>query len=262
MAPVNDPEAIGDGDPQGRRRRRRHLHGRRAARGLRALCEGERQPEAPAPLRRRLGRRADRRLPRHREGGLRPRDDDERDLARAAGSDSPELEVLSKIGGGRFYLIEDATKLPPVFTQETILAARSAIHEIPVQGVRSAMPGAAHARASTSTKQPLLEGYVVDDAQAARERAARRAGGRPGARDVERGHRARRCLHERLQGPVGPEVARVARRREALRPARARRRAQERTTRACGSRPTRAAASSTCEPTSSATTDGRRRSAA
>ena len=47
------------------------------------------------------------------------------------GSDSPELEVLSKIGGGRFYLIEDATKLPAVFTQETILAARTANHEAP-----------------------------------------------------------------------------------------------------------------------------------
>src|SRR5207249_3287935 len=47
------------------------------------------------------------------------------------GGDTPELEVLSKIGGGRFYLIDDATKLPAVFTQETILAAKSAIHETP-----------------------------------------------------------------------------------------------------------------------------------
>lgn len=75
------------------------------------------------------------------------------------GSDSPELEVLSKIGGGRFYLIEDATKLPAVFTQETILAARSAIHETPFR-VSLGMP-AAPTRAVDFAKQPLLEGYVV-----------------------------------------------------------------------------------------------------
>jgi uncharacterized membrane protein len=75
------------------------------------------------------------------------------------GSDSPELEVLSKIGGGRFYLIEDATKLPAVFTQETILAARSAIHETPFR-VSLGMP-AAPTRAIDFTKQPVLEGYVV-----------------------------------------------------------------------------------------------------
>ena len=75
------------------------------------------------------------------------------------GSDSPELEVLSKIGGGRFYLIEDATKLPAVFTQETILAARSAIHESPFR-VSVGMP-AAPTRGIDFAKQPALEGYVV-----------------------------------------------------------------------------------------------------
>ncbi|HEY8087328.1 MAG TPA: VWA domain-containing protein [Polyangiaceae bacterium] len=75
------------------------------------------------------------------------------------GSDSPELEVLSKIGGGRFYLIEDATKLPAVFTQETILAARSAIHEAPFR-VSLGMPGAP-TRGIDFARQPQLEGYVV-----------------------------------------------------------------------------------------------------
>ncbi|MGD0523678.1 MAG: VWA domain-containing protein [Polyangiaceae bacterium] len=75
------------------------------------------------------------------------------------GSDSPELEVLSKIGGGRFYLIEDATKLPAVFSQETILAARSAIHETPFK-VSVGMP-AAPTRGIDFTRQPALEGYVV-----------------------------------------------------------------------------------------------------
>jgi uncharacterized membrane protein len=75
------------------------------------------------------------------------------------GSDSPELEVLAKIGGGRFYLIEDATKLPAVFTQETILAARSALHEVPFH-VSLGMP-AAPTRGIDFAKQPQLEGYVV-----------------------------------------------------------------------------------------------------
>jgi uncharacterized membrane protein len=75
------------------------------------------------------------------------------------GSDSAELEVLSKIGGGRFYLIEDATKLPTVFTQETILAARSAIHEVPFRASLG-MPGAP-TRGIDFDRQPALEGYVV-----------------------------------------------------------------------------------------------------
>ena len=36
---------------------------------------------------------------------------------------------MAKIGGGRYYLITDARKLPAVFAQETILAARSSIRE-------------------------------------------------------------------------------------------------------------------------------------
>lgn len=75
------------------------------------------------------------------------------------GSDSPELEVLSKVGGGRFYLIEDATKLPAVFTQETILAARSALHEIPFRA--APVTPAPPTRGIDFDKQPVLDGYVV-----------------------------------------------------------------------------------------------------
>ncbi len=75
------------------------------------------------------------------------------------GSDTPELEVLSKLGGGRFYLIDDATKLPAVFTQETILAARSAIHEVPFK-VSLGAPGEP-TRAVDFSKAPELKGYVV-----------------------------------------------------------------------------------------------------
>ena len=75
------------------------------------------------------------------------------------GSDTPELEVLSKLGGGRFYLIDDATKLPAVFTQETILAAKSAIHEVAFS-VSMGAP-APPTRGVDFSKAPQLKGYVV-----------------------------------------------------------------------------------------------------
>ncbi len=75
------------------------------------------------------------------------------------GKDSAELEVLSKIGGGRFYLIDDATKLPAVFTQETILAARSSIKEEPFK-VSVGSPSAA-TRNVDFKEAPQLHGYVV-----------------------------------------------------------------------------------------------------
>ena len=139
-------------------------------------------------------------LPRHRQGRLRPRDHDQRDLARP-GHDSPELEALSKVGGGRFYLIEDATKLPAVFTQETILAARSAIHEDPFRA-SPGLPRAAtrgHRLRRRSRRSAATWSRWPSRARASRSRGPRTI--RP--RDVERGNRARRGVHERLQGPVG-----------------------------------------------------------
>jgi hypothetical protein len=75
------------------------------------------------------------------------------------GKDSAELEVLSKLGGGRFYLIDDATKLPAVFTQETILAARSSIKEEPFK-VSLGAPSPA-IRNVDFKDAPQLRGYVV-----------------------------------------------------------------------------------------------------
>lgn len=75
------------------------------------------------------------------------------------GSDTPELEVLAKVGGGRFYLIEDATKLPAVFTQETILASKGAIHETPFKvGLGSPSPAT---RSVDFASAPELRGYVI-----------------------------------------------------------------------------------------------------
>ncbi len=75
------------------------------------------------------------------------------------GSDTPELAELAKLGEGRFYLIDDATKLPQVFTQETVLASRSAIVEKPF--VVSQVGGGASTRGLSFDTSPALRGYVV-----------------------------------------------------------------------------------------------------
>lgn len=80
-------------------------------------------------------------------------------VALGKGSDVPELEALSKLGGGRFYLIEDATRLPAVFTQETVLASRSAFNEIDFR-VSLGTSGAATQGIDFATS-PILRGYVV-----------------------------------------------------------------------------------------------------
>lgn len=80
-------------------------------------------------------------------------------IALGNGSDVPELEVLSKLGDGRFYLIEDAARLPSVFAQETILAARSAVVEKDFN-VSLGVPGAITAGIAFE-QAPILKGYVV-----------------------------------------------------------------------------------------------------
>lgn len=80
-------------------------------------------------------------------------------VALGKGSDVPELEVLSRLGGGRFYLIEDAARLPAVFAQETILAARSSIVEQDFQvtlGAPSSITAGINFEAA-----PGLKGLVV-----------------------------------------------------------------------------------------------------
>ncbi len=75
------------------------------------------------------------------------------------GSDTPELEVLSRMGHGRFYLVEDATTLPAIFSQETILAAKSAISEEPFR-VSLGTPGGP-TRQVNWAEAPDLKGYVI-----------------------------------------------------------------------------------------------------
>ncbi len=45
------------------------------------------------------------------------------------GKDVPFLRQVAAVGGGRFYLVEDASRLPQIFTQDVSLMARSAIEE-------------------------------------------------------------------------------------------------------------------------------------
>ena len=80
-------------------------------------------------------------------------------VALGLGKDTADLEQLSKLGGGRFYLIEDAARLPSVFAQETILAARSSIVE---ERFRVSRAATADATAGIDfSEAPPLEGYVV-----------------------------------------------------------------------------------------------------
>jgi uncharacterized membrane protein len=80
-------------------------------------------------------------------------------IALGAGQDVPALERLSREGGGRFYLIHDAARLPQVFAQETVLAARSAIVEEPFRPTLGA-PGAPVLGIAWG-EAPALGGYVV-----------------------------------------------------------------------------------------------------
>ncbi|MFO0694505.1 MAG: VWA domain-containing protein [Polyangiales bacterium] len=52
------------------------------------------------------------------------------------GPDTPELEVLARLGGGRFYIVEDMTELPRIFTEETMEASRAAFAEKTFRPVR------------------------------------------------------------------------------------------------------------------------------
>ncbi len=80
-------------------------------------------------------------------------------VALGNGPDVPDLERLSRLGDGRFYLIEDAARLPAVFAQETVLAARSAINEVSFRPAL-ATP-AAPTRGIDFAAGPPLAGYVV-----------------------------------------------------------------------------------------------------
>jgi Ca-activated chloride channel family protein len=80
-------------------------------------------------------------------------------VALGNGSDVPALEHMSQLGDGRFYLVEDASRLPAVFAQETILAARSSINELSFHPQLGAAGPAT--RGIDFANAPPLQGYVV-----------------------------------------------------------------------------------------------------
>lgn len=79
------------------------------------------------------------------------------------GPDSPELETLSRIGGGRFYIVENMSELPRIFTQETITASRSALVEEPF--TISVGGPADLTRGIDFRSAPALDGYVIVNAR-------------------------------------------------------------------------------------------------
>lgn len=79
------------------------------------------------------------------------------------GPDTPELERLSRIGGGRFYIVEDLTQLPRIFTQETIEASRAALIEEPFRA--SVVMEGAPIRGIDFGSSPILGGYAVVNAR-------------------------------------------------------------------------------------------------
>ncbi len=80
-------------------------------------------------------------------------------IALGRGKDEADLETMATVGGGRYYLVEDATRLPAVFAQETILAARSAIAEDPFHVVPKSLGDLA--KGIDFDESPELGGYVV-----------------------------------------------------------------------------------------------------
>ncbi len=80
------------------------------------------------------------------------------------GSDTAGLEALSRAGGGRFYLVEDASRLPAVFAQETITASLAAFVEDPFRASVHAEDSAT--RGIDWSSVPALGGYTVTLAKA------------------------------------------------------------------------------------------------
>jgi uncharacterized membrane protein len=80
-------------------------------------------------------------------------------VALGRGQDVQGLERISREGKGRFYLVEDAGRLPAVFARETTIAAGNAIRDVPFR----AEPGAADSTTSGIDLRtaPELTGYVV-----------------------------------------------------------------------------------------------------
>lgn len=84
-------------------------------------------------------------------------------VSMGTGPDTPALEALSRAGGGRFYIVEDMTELPSIFTQETITASRSALIE---ESVRATVGNTSEVtRGIDFGSAPALSGFVIMNAR-------------------------------------------------------------------------------------------------
>ncbi|MEZ4335459.1 MAG: VWA domain-containing protein [Sandaracinaceae bacterium] len=79
------------------------------------------------------------------------------------GPDTPELEQLSRLGGGRFYIVDDLSELPRIFTQETIAASRAALVDRAFHATLGE-PSAA-TRGIDFSSAPALGGHAVVNAR-------------------------------------------------------------------------------------------------
>ncbi|MEI9954244.1 MAG: vWA domain-containing protein [Pseudomonadota bacterium] len=131
-------------------------------------------------------------------------------VALGKGSDVSALEHMSKLGDGRFYLIEDASRLPAVFAQETILAARSSINELSFRP-QVASPGPA-TRGIDFASAPPLKGYVVTLPKGRAQVHLSGPEGDPNPRHLAGGHRPCGGVQQRLQRSLGRSLDRLGRR--------------------------------------------------
>ncbi len=98
-------------------------------------------------------------------------------VALGRGHDVAGLEALSRRGKGRFYLIEDAGRLPAVFAQETTIAAGNSIEEVDFRPAPGAPIPAT--RGIDFAEAPPLHGYVVTQPKPRAEVALRAPEGDP-----------------------------------------------------------------------------------
>lgn len=98
-------------------------------------------------------------------------------VALGRGQDTAGLEKLSREGEGRFYLIEDAARLPAVFAEETTIAAGSAYREEPFRATLATPVSAT--RGVDFAEAPALGGYAVTTAKPRAEVALLAADGDP-----------------------------------------------------------------------------------
>jgi uncharacterized membrane protein len=75
------------------------------------------------------------------------------------GKDVPFLKTLAAAGGGRFYLVQSASKLPAIFTQDVAVMGRSAIEEMVF--IPQLVAGEEVLRGITGT--PALYAYCLSD---------------------------------------------------------------------------------------------------